>query len=177
MLFYSKTIKRVIPYINMEKEELTLTQFMLREHGEIFELLATFRRDVNHLNDFKKAFKSLKKLRKKQENHAYGEEKAIFNFYARNKKKKYPALTKVLKQHEEIAKLNKKLQFELDNEKNPIETAKAQNYLLKEHVALEDREFYPFLEKELNKEQQKEIIGKFNEVVLGNISAEGPERI
>jgi len=160
----------------MKKEDMTLSQFMLREHGEIFALLATVRRDMTHLNDTKKAIRSFKTLRKKQENHAYGEEKAIFNFYAKKKKKKYPVLTLVMKQHEEIAKLNEKILFDLENGNDPTENAKAQNDLLKDHVALEDKEFYPFLEKELTEEQQKEVIGKFNEVVLGNLSTEGPER-
>ncbi|VVB80223.1 Uncharacterised protein [uncultured archaeon] len=137
----------------MAKEEEKISVFMLKEHGQILALLNKFDKSKN-AEDFKA-------LRKKQEDHMFAEEKAIFTFY--KEKKKFPVLVTIMEQHEE-----------LEDQMNIIEKNLKQNVeeykkLMKEHIMLEDKEFYPKLDKDLNPAEQKNMLAKTKDYILGNI--------
>jgi hemerythrin-like domain-containing protein len=136
----------------MEKEE-KISVFMLKEHGQILALLTKFNKSKN-IEDFKA-------LRKKQEDHMFAEEKAIFTFY--KEKKNFPVLTTIMQQHEELEEYMK--QIEKDLKRNSEDYKK----LMKEHIQLEDKEFYPKLDKDLAPAEQRTMLAKTKEYILGNI--------
>lgn len=137
----------------MAKEVEKISVFMLKEHGEILALLNKFDKTKN-IEDFNK-------LRKKQEDHMFAEEKAIFTFYKNNKK--MPVLATIMQQHEELEKDMEEMS------KNIKKSSEAYKKLMKEHIMLEDKEFYPKLDKDLNPAEQKAMLAKTKDYILGNI--------
>ncbi len=132
-----------------------ISEFMLKEHGEILALLNKFDKTNNA--------KNFEELRVKQENHIMAEEKAIFIFD--KKHKIFPILAKIMQQHEELEKDMDEIQ------NNPNRDSSAYKKLMKEHIALEDREFYPLLDKKLDANEQKEMLIRAKEYILGNVLA------
>lgn len=93
----------------MNKE--TITSIMLKEHTEIFRLLGEY--EKNRKNKDSAIY--FEKLNKKQENHVYMEEKAIFMLY--QERKRFPEIIILLRQHEELKKILEKLREEKSIEK------------------------------------------------------------
>jgi hemerythrin-like domain-containing protein len=120
-----------------------ISERMHREHGIM----------IVALNDFMKGKKdSLDKLIDLQSRHAFAEEKAIMVFYRR--KKDFKVLSEILEQHEMIKKLLEKLQKGED-------VVKKLDVLMKKHITLEDKKFYPLLDKDLMPEEQDEMFKEF----------------
>lgn len=152
-----------------------ISEFMLHEHGEMFAMLAEVIKKVDHLNDVEGALESLAKLRKKQEDHVFGEENAIF--ILDKQKKVYPALVEIMEQHTELREIFNELQEDIENGRPAVLAAKDLRDLFKVHIGLEDSEFYPKLDKNLTEEEQEKVLKNFNEVILGNVvKAEGVKR-
>jgi hemerythrin-like domain-containing protein len=133
-----------------------ISEFMLKEHGQILALLNKFEKS--------KAEEDFKTLKTKQENHMMAEEKAIFIFD--KKHKIFPVLATIMEQHEQLEKDMEEIQNNM--EKDTVDYKK----LMKDHVSLEDREFYPLLDKKLSSEEQKEMLTKAKEYILGNVLAQ-----
>ena len=66
----------------MKKE--TVTSYMVREHGKIFDLISSFRTAVEE--DVKRAERDFDKFREKEFFHMYSEEIAVFKFSNKIKK-------------------------------------------------------------------------------------------
>jgi len=138
----------------MKKE--TLMEFMFKEHSIIFKLLEDFEKDSDSEEKFNK-------LKEKQENHAFMEEKAIFIFYQKNKK--YPEITVLLEQHEELRGLIKKIGNKENLKNNSLKLKK----LMASHIKLEQEKFYPRLNKELEESEKQKMLEKARSYILGNI--------
>ena len=134
---------------------------MLKEHGEILGLLNKFEKEKL---DRKDAFS---KFKDKQETHMFAEEKAIFAFYAENKK--FDVLSIIMQQHTEIENLIKEIENLVGSQEEFQKQIKAIRELTKKHVTLEDTKFYPLLDKHLNPIQQENMLKRVKEVILGNI--------
>ena len=132
-----------------------ISTFMLKEHGEILALLDKFDK-TRKLADFEK-------LKEKQEKHMFAEEKAIFIFD--KKKKIFPVLTTIMEQHGKLEDYMKEIYRDL-------QTTKTKDYkeLMKKHIVLEDKEFYPLLDKKLTSVEQEEMLTKAKEYLFGTFA-------
>ena len=153
----------------MVKNE-TLSKFMLEEHGKILILLEDFKKNAKSSD----AADYFKKLRWKQENHVLAEEKAIMILTKEGEmssKLKSTMLT-ILKQHDDLRDLIKKIQDKLQrNFDHYEENIKTFLELMKIHINLENKSFYPVLDKELDDKQKKVMLTKIREIIIGNIRA------
>lgn len=113
------------------------------EHGKMLKLL----------DDFMKGKKgSFELLKDTQSRHASAEEQAIMIFY--KDKKDFKLLKDILEQHET-------LRGYLSTMDKDSAVAKKYEKLMREHIALEDKKFYPMLDKDLTPEEQKKIFEQF----------------
>lgn len=138
-----------------------IKEFMLKEHGKLFVLIVKLEKDSSNVENFLA-------LKKGQEAHAYGEEKAIFIFDKEGKHD--PVLIEVMQQHSEITKLLDKMDLMMKGEEDISKELKKLKTILKKHVKLEESKFYPKLDKDLTNQEKKEVISNFKEAVLGSIS-------
>ncbi len=149
----------------MVKKE-TISEFMLNEHGIIMGLLNDFKKNAN-AKDANKYFKTLKA---KQEKHVLAEEKAIL-IITQNGKELKLVILQILKQHEELHEIMKDVEAKLLKTKDHYEeNIAALLALMKKHIALENSEFYPVLDRELDEKQKKLIMSTFREIIVGNIA-------
>lgn len=146
---------------NWDSKMEKISQFMLKEHGEILGLLLKLEKEKQDRNG------AFIKFKEKQENHMFAEEKAIFAFYAENKK--FEVLATIMQQHTEIENLIKEISNLLDHKENFTKQIKGIRDLTKKHVTLEDTKFYPLLDKHLTPIQQENMLKRVKEVILGNI--------
>ena len=132
-----------------------IAELMLKEHGQMLSILNSF--DKNRTEEL------FSEMYDKQRKHMLAEERAIFIFD--KKHQIFPALTKILVQHEELDNMINELK---DDRKKDITNFKK---LMKEHITLEDRDFYPLLDKKLNPKEQEEMLAKVKEYILGSVIA------
>lgn len=132
-----------------------ISEFMLREHGEIIALLSKYNK-TGKSEDFM-IFKD------KQDRHMLGEEKAIFALYSRNKK--FSVLSEIMKQHEMLHEMEDV--FKNDGDKKKFKEILD---LMGKHIKLEDTKFYPVLDKELDVEEQEKVIENTKKYLLGSIA-------
>lgn len=125
-----------------------ISEKMLEEHGKMLKLLGDF------MKNKKDSFENLKEI---QGRHAYSEEQAIFIFY--KDKKNFKLMSTILEQHEQLHEYMGKME-------NDKALAKKFETLMKDHIKLEDKEFYPMLDKDLLPEEQKKILTRFD-VLMG----------
>jgi len=137
-------------------KEDSITEFMILEHGKIFTLLAKLKR--------KKELESFKELDSGLSRHVLAEEKAIMMLTSRGKE--FPEMVEIMKEHEQIEALVKKVGNNLENSENDL---KELLELMKAHVRLEDKKFYPRLDKELEGKEREVIFDKLHEALIGNI--------
>lgn len=130
-----------------------MSEFMLKEHGQLLGLLDKF--------DKSKKMEDFQKLKERQENHMYAEEQAIFIFY--KNKQKFPVLATIMQQHQDLEDDMKKIEKDLHQ--------KTEEYkkLMKAHIVLEDTKFYPHLDKDLSADEQKQMLETAKEYILGSI--------
>ena len=139
----------------MEKEE-TLTTIMQIEHGLMRELLSTFRMRIEREGFKKKAIETLNKFKEKEENHISVEENIIF----KNPASKLPILDVIKKQHIAMHDLMLDIEKALSENKDPNPSTIAFQEFMKKHVLLEEKSFYPLLDKDLSKKEREELILK-----------------
>jgi hemerythrin-like domain-containing protein len=130
-----------------------ISEFMLKEHGEILALLEKYQKG--------KKKEDFEKLKEKQERHILGEEKAIFIFY--KGKRGFEILSIILEQHEQLLRLEKAIE-------NGEDKFNEMKDLFAKHIKLEDREFYPRIDKELSVVEQQKVIANAKNWILGNIA-------
>lgn len=123
--------------------DVLLSVKMKLEHGKMLKLLEEFSKSK------KGSYELLKDI---QSRHASAEEQAIMIFY--KGKKNFKVLGTILEQHET-------LRGYLSTMNTDLSVAKKYEKLMKEHIALEDKEFYPMLDKDLSSEEQKKIFEQF----------------
>jgi len=153
----------------MVKNE-TLSKFMLEEHGKILILLEDFKKNVKSSD----AVDYFKKLKWKQDNHVLAEEKAIMILTKDGEmsSKLKSTMLIILKQHDELRDIIKKIQEKLQrNIDHYEENLKAFLELMKIHINLENKSFYPVLDKELDDKEKKVMLTKIQEIIIGNIRA------
>ena len=123
--------------------DVLLSVKMKLEHGKMLKLL----------DDFIKGKKgSFELLKNTQTRHASAEEQAIMIFY--EDKKDFKSLGTILEQHET-------LRGYLSTMAADSSVAKKYEKLMKEHIDLEDKKFYPMLDKDLTSVEQKKIFEQF----------------
>ena len=134
---------------------------MITEHGKIFSLLA----------DLKKNSKpdSFEVLKLRLNRHVLAEEKAIMMLESQGKK--FSEMIDILQQHREIEDLMKKIEESIENKTNCEKELKELLELMKVHVALEDKKFYPRLDKQLEGKEREVIFDNLHEAIIGNIMA------
>lgn len=135
-----------------------ISDLMKLEHGKMISMLKEIKstRDKDLFYEFKKFI----------ENHVYAEERAIFVFYKSNKK--FKVLIEIMQQHTQINdSLN---EFTKNLNVNIKENSKIDSLigLIKNHLVLEDKEFYPHLDKDLTAAEQEDMFKKVK-VILGNL--------
>lgn len=140
----------------MEKKK-SVSELMKLEHGKMLSMLVKLK--SNKDSDL---FKELKEL---IDNHVFAEEKAIFIFY--KEKRKIPVLSQLMEEHNQINKSLKEFEENIDSSLNNKTIATLTN-LIKSHTALEDKEFYPHLDKDLSKAEQDDMFKRVK-VILGTI--------
>lgn len=124
-----------------------LSDFMKKEH-EKMEILLT------KLNSTPKDIEIFNELKEILENHVYAEEKATRMLHKNGNI--FPALSDVIEQHTKIEDCLKELKSDL-NIKIKLKKIQILAQLLKSHLAYEEKEFYPYLDTYLNREDKKEI--------------------
>ena len=135
-----------------------ISELMKLEHGKMITMLTKLKSTKDE-----DLFSYLKEL---IDNHVYAEEKAIFVFYKSNKK--FKVLSEIMEQHEEIEDSLKDFENNLEvglGDKSKIDSLLN---LIKVHTTLEDKEFYPHLDKDLSVAEQEDMFKKVK-VILGNI--------
>ncbi len=143
----------------MKKE--TILRFMLREHGILRDLLATFRAYSDR--NSKRAEIAFKKFKNKQKTHVFIEEKGIFNF---NKKiKKISILKLIVAQHKAIEEMIKKILTDLDNEEDPTKGVIVLQASLYNHVNLEEKKLYPKIDEQITDEEREKILKKIYKIL------------
>lgn len=130
-----------------------MSEFMLKEHGQILALLNKF--------DKSKKIEDFQKLKERQENHMYAEEQAIFTFY--KNKKKFPVLATIMQQHQELEEDMQKIEKDLHQKTDEYKK------LMKAHIVLEDTKFYPLLDNDLAPFEQQQMLETAKEYILGNV--------
>ena len=138
----------------MKKE--TITGFMLKEHGILRDLLATFRSYSDR--DLKRAEDVFKKFKEKHENHIFLEEKGIFNF--NREINKMDLLNIIIVQHRSMEKMMAAIWKDFDNEEDPTPDVIILQTLMRKHLDLEEKGFYPKLDKQITDQERKKILKK-----------------
>lgn len=149
---------------NFFKRDKTILNEMHREHAEVFryfnQLEKSVRRNDKDSEDF------LRKFEEVHDNHLAAEEKAIFTFIKDPKKRK--TIQKILSEHAEMREIQKKIKNKV-KVGLPIKDlySELRNKLVS-HIKFEEKEFYPWLDRDLTPEQKKKILTKV-EYIFGTI--------
>ena len=69
-----------------------------------------------------------------------------------------------MQQHEQLEKYIEELQ------ENPNKDSVDYKKLMKEHIDLENKEFYPLLDKKLSEKEQEVMLANAKDYLLGNIA-------
>lgn len=134
----------------------SICKIMLKEHEKINNLINEFENYPENQN--------LNKLNTEIENHFFIEEKIIFSVYSleikdkekyRNQDIEEDLTTSLIKQHKDILWLIKNLSENFN--KNKIIELKKQ---LTKHISLENNNFYPRIDTELDENQKHLIIDR-----------------
>ncbi|VVB78067.1 Hemerythrin HHE cation binding domain protein [uncultured archaeon] len=126
-----------------------LSGFMKKEHGKMQSML-------DKLDYTNKDFEIFSKLKKILENHIYAEEKAIHLLHKRGKM--FPALSKVIEEHNDIEiSLYELVGPNIKTKEIKLKKIQALAELLRNHLENEDKNFYPYLDSNLNSEEREEI--------------------
>lgn len=140
-----------------------LIRLMIEEHSEIKHLIFKFKEGLGE----KTSLEDFHNLQKKLDSHMYSEEKAIFSLH--KKKKTNSVVTLLLKQHTSILDLadavESKIKYKRDFKEELIELEK----IHKEHLELEENEFYYKMDKILSNQEKREMVQSYNKYLLGNI--------
>jgi len=138
---------------------MDITKLMLREHGIILGLVNKLKKSKSE-SDFAK-------LKAKQDNHVFAEERAIFILDKDGKR--FPEIITILNQHEELTKFEDAIRDNLIHQKDFSKELASLGELMKVHIQFEDKKFYPKLDKYLDNTEKEEIMKKLQDVILGNI--------
>jgi hemerythrin-like domain-containing protein len=134
--------------------EDSVVKIMLRDHGKLTMLLN--RLEKTSKDDWQAVKTNFNELRWELEKHFVTEEKAIFIYLDDETQECHTMMLTLLREHDAITKALKGLEVALaDKDELDLESF---GEMLSKHRDFEDDVFYPRLEKELNEEQQKEII-------------------
>ncbi len=139
----------------------SLTEIMIVEHGKIYDSFAKFRFDSE--KDIKRAFRFLNFFKRQEIEHIKIENKLF-------KAKLAPLeITRILlKQHDKIKALIMMVYKDVYNRIDSTENAEILQEFLKAHLRLEEKMFYPKLDKKLNNSEieklRKEISRRMSKI-------------
>jgi len=140
------------------EEKQSILQFMINEHGALYELLAGFRFQLSSAQNIPATIRNFEKFKEKLTPHHLAEENVIFNS---DTKTATNQIVKVLKkEHEIIESLVKKIDLNLKENTDSFDNAANLQRILRAHLSLEEKRFYPLLDKELNEKEKEELIQK-----------------
>jgi hemerythrin-like domain-containing protein len=134
-----------------------ITELLIIEHGRMRELLARFIREIERSKgqkDKKNLTRAFDLFSKKERNHVFIEENKIFNLNMPFKKELVKTL---VKQHVESSKMIKDIKDLIKNG-DPTAIAFKLEDFLKMHTNLEEKDFYPVLDKNMSAEKKPEFI-------------------
>jgi iron-sulfur cluster repair protein YtfE (RIC family) len=140
--------------------EETIEVMMMKEHRRLDRLFE----DVEEsLDDFEKTKKNFDCLKWNLEKHFFVEEKVIFDSFIMISGQETNDTFHLLEDHIRIIQILKVIGHRLTKKIKPkLEYLRE---VIKTHRDFEDDEFYPNLDKRLNKEQKKKIAEKIKEVI------------
>ena len=140
-----------------------IVDFMINEHGEMFNTLVQFRFQISHLHDNKIALEKFIKFKNKLTPHHDAEENLIF---PKQKNPKYLRIIKVLKQqHKLIEAKVAEIENILTKQEDVFDASAKLQEILREHVKFEEKSFYPKLDNDLSEEQKNNLIQSFSESI------------
>lgn len=134
----------------------TISQIMLRDHQKIGNLLANLNNGLNQ--DHQKVLELFHEFIWNLEKHFFIEERIVLTEYNPPDEKNSEAVSNLLREHDLMLKLSKKLEEDLIKHKK-IDISPLQKTLLK-HKDYENEVLYPMLDLELNKLQKNTIVQK-----------------
>jgi hemerythrin-like domain-containing protein len=135
-------------------EEKEILSLMVRDHARIEKLLQEFQQSLSgSVENVSKSFQSLKW---EFEKHLFAEEKTVFTFYNPKSKEEYSVVLDMLKDHQSLLVMLKKMEMNLEAGKRvDLNGFRA---LLNQHKCFEENFFYPKLDRCLSKEQKKHLL-------------------
>ena len=141
--------------------QTTISELMAEEHKKINNTLEQF--EQSEIKDYEESKKLFSIFKWNLDKHFFIEEKVIFHIYNISSEEEDFDIINLLKDHKDILWLISKMEESLKSNLKPsvIELKK----LLLAHSKIEDKTFYPRLDKELSVEEKALIIGRFDEVI------------
>lgn len=133
----------------------SIKEVMMREHAKINAIVLELEESIKVSVDVKKKFYELRAFLK---NHFMIEDEAIFSIFSTMKEKDVSIVFDLMQEHGVILGYLNDIEKNL-NKNLPVDLGKFKQSFL-EHSRVEDRFFYPNLEKELNENQREFIISK-----------------
>jgi len=135
---------------------ITISQIMLRDHQKIGTLLANLNNGMN--KDHQKVLELFHEFIWTLEKHFFIEERIVLTDYNPPDEKNSAAISNLLREHDHMLKLSRKLEEDLIKNKK-VDISQLQKMLIK-HRDYENEVLYPMLDLELNKTQKKTIVQK-----------------
>ncbi|MFA6065112.1 MAG: hemerythrin domain-containing protein [archaeon] len=140
------------------EEKQSILKFMIIEHGILYNLLVGFRFQSSSAQNPQAALRNFSKFKEKLTPHHFAEESIIFKMD--NKITTVPIIKVLKKEHTLIEKIVEKIDQNIANNEDAEENAANLQRLLRNHLNLEEKRFYPLLDKQLNDKEKEELIQK-----------------
>jgi len=153
----------------VEKGE-TITHFMMLEHGKLNDLLTQFMGFIEHahLDQETKTHESsspFKDYKAREFIHMATEDR----IFTQNKKMKNLPLTQTLKeQHKTIREMIKKIEEKAEQNLSITENIAKLQTFLQNHTELEEKEFYPEVDKEIIGQEKEELLTHIENLLEDN---------
>ena len=144
------------------KKDVKIIDYMMKEHGKILLGISNFQKSSG--SNKEEIFKELKEALEK---HFFAEEKAIMMLESRGKK--YKEMEIILEQHEEINSLISDVEKAKVSGKEDKEILKKLIAVTKTHIILENKKFYPRLDKDLEGDEKEKVFEKLHSYIIGSI--------
>ena len=140
-----------------------ILDLMIQDHKRIMEYLKDVENNLGR--DFGFLSNSFNTFQWNLEKHFFVEEKAIFIFYYPNEPdKEFNYFLDLMDQHTEILENIEKLRKKLQG-REPFDLYKLKKLLVK-HKTFEEKNIYPFLDRELDGHVKRVIIDRIKEIRL-----------
>lgn len=145
-----------------------ILNFMINEHGEMYNLLVGFRFQSSNVHDEIAAAKKFEKFKEKLQPHHFAEENIVFPDF--NKKEYVRMIRQLTQQHNFIEKKVKEVEKQISQKEDTFASSAKLEEMLREHIKFEEKSFYPKLDKALTDKEKNDLIKQFTKVIEPNKS-------